>query len=110
MWKDAHTESVDKLKSAVMNAALLAHPDYKKPFILYTDASTVGLGAALHQEQDDGLEAPLAYYSKKLVGAARRYPPIELEANAFFLDWKSADHLHVDVLSLLRRTIVRCSI
>ena len=82
MWKDVHTESVDRLKSAVMNAALLAHPDYKKPFILYTDASTVGLGAALHQEQDDGLEAPLAYYSKKLVGAARRYPPIELEANA----------------------------
>ena len=73
---------MDKVKNALMDAAVLAHPDYTKPFILYTDASKTGLGAALHQTDEDGIEHPLAFYSKKLTGAPTRYPPIELEAMA----------------------------
>ena len=31
---------------------VLAHADYSKPFKLYTDVSTTGLGAVLYQNQD----------------------------------------------------------
>ncbi len=38
-------KSFTDLKSALINAPCLAFPDYKVPFIMYTDASVLGLGA-----------------------------------------------------------------
>lgn len=40
--------------------------DRNKPITIYTDASGVGIGAALKQKQADGSEKPVAYFSKKL--------------------------------------------
>lgn len=39
--------------------------DFEKTFVLQTDASEVGLGAVLKQEQGDELH-PVAYLSRKL--------------------------------------------
>ena len=43
----------------------LGYPNFEKPFILDTDASNVAIGAALSQV-DDGVERPIAYFSKTL--------------------------------------------
>ena len=51
---------------------MLVHPALNEPFILDTDASGVAIGAVLIQERD-GLERPVAFYSRKLNGAERRY-------------------------------------
>ena len=56
-------EAFNTLKEKCMNAPVLAFPDFKKPFLLETDASGKGLGCVLSQKQDDGRYHPVAYAS-----------------------------------------------
>jgi hypothetical protein len=60
---------------------VLAFPDFKVPFILTTDASTVGLGAVLSQIQE-GIERPASFASRQLNKAERAYSASELETLA----------------------------
>ena len=46
-WTPACQEGFDQIKKVLMEAPVLAYPDYSKPFILETDASLKGLGAVL---------------------------------------------------------------
>ncbi len=59
---------------------MLAYPDYSSPFFLYTDASTVGLGAALMQRDSCGKNQPIAYASRTLNKAETNYATTHLEA------------------------------
>ena len=56
-------EGFDQLKKSLMEAPVLAYPDYSKPFILETDASLKGLGAILSQKGDDNEICIIAYAS-----------------------------------------------
>jgi transposase InsO family protein len=75
------------LKSKLMTAPLLAHPDYKgirdgsTRLVLQTDASDVGIAGVLSQQRD-GAEQPLAYFSRSLKGAERNYSTYDREALA----------------------------
>lgn len=40
-------------------------PDFRKHFIMYVDASKLGVGAVLMQEDDCKLEQPIGYFSQK---------------------------------------------
>ena len=59
-------EAFNILKEKCVNAPVLAFPDFKKPFLLETDASGKGLGAVLSQKQDDGRYHPVAYASRTM--------------------------------------------
>lgn len=51
----------------MINAVVLAHPDFSKPFILSTDASIDGLGAVLSQiPEGKSKSRPIAFASKSL--------------------------------------------
>lgn len=52
------------------------------PTKLFTDASKVGLGAVLVQEQEDGHDQVVAYASKSLTETEQRYAQTEREAMA----------------------------
>ena len=47
-----------------------------------TDASSVGIGAILEQEQEDGSCRPIYYASRKLSKVEKRYSQFEREALA----------------------------
>ena len=52
----------------------LAHPDFSKPFVIYTDASDYQLGSVITQEGK-----PLAFYNRKLNKAQKNYTVTEKE-------------------------------
>jgi hypothetical protein len=47
--------------------------DFTKPFIVQTDASERGVGAVLSQESEDGVDKPVAYFSRKLLPREEKY-------------------------------------
>ena len=67
---------------------MLAYIDYEKPFELHTDASQLGLGAALYQDHD-GEKRVVAYASRGLSRSERNYPAHKLEFLA--LKWAASD-------------------
>lgn len=81
-WTSTEQEAFEKLKTRLATAPVLVHPDYGKRFIVQCDASSTGLGAVLAQADENGVERPIAYMSKKLNGAQRNYTVTELECLA----------------------------
>ena len=95
-WGDEQQQSFDQLREALTSAPVLAYADFKKPFELHTDAaSSAGLGAVLYQKDDNNRLRVIAYASRTLSEAERRYPAHKLEFLA--LKWavteKFADYL-----------------
>ena len=78
-----------ELKIKCLTAPVLAFVDFKKPFLLETDALIEGLGAVLSQKQDNGRYHPVAYASQGLKGGESRYHSSKLEFLA--LKWAVTD-------------------
>lgn len=57
-------------------------PDHSRSFILYTDVSNRGVGAVLSQVQEDGMDLPIAFYSRKFLPRETRYTTTEKECLA----------------------------
>uniref|UniRef100_A0A8C6KM80 Gypsy retrotransposon integrase-like protein 1 n=2 Tax=Nothobranchius TaxID=28779 RepID=A0A8C6KM80_NOTFU len=89
-WTDEHHSAFMELKAALVNSVILAHPDFTRPFVLFTDASLDGLGAVLSQVQEgESVARPVAFASKSLTRAQRKYPAHRLEFLA--LKWSVCD-------------------
>jgi len=62
-WTEEAQTAFDRLKQELINATSLAFPYPDWPCIVDTDASDVGLGAAISQSID-GIERPIAFFSR----------------------------------------------
>ena len=74
MWTDETQQSFEELKKALLDVDTLAYPTPGIPCILDTDASNVAVGAVLSQ-MVNGVEKPIAYFSRVLNGTQRNYCP-----------------------------------
>ncbi|PAA92863.1 hypothetical protein BOX15_Mlig004203g3 [Macrostomum lignano] len=77
-WTRIHDECFELLKERMCSEEVLAYPEFNTDpqvyFVLDTDASDVRIGAVLNQVQSDGVERPIAYYSRKMRQSESRYP------------------------------------
>lgn len=95
-WSDKEDEAFKAIKQKLIQPPILGFANYKLPFTLHTDASSVGLGAVLYQVQD-GKTKVIAYASRGLRPSERNYPAHKLEFLA--LKWAISDKFH-DYLKL----------
>lgn len=85
VWTDSCTMAFEQLKAILSCEPILTAPSFSLPFKLVIDACDVGVGAVLLQEDNLGVDRPVAYFSKKLNPHQRRYSTIEKEALALVL-------------------------
>ena len=65
-WTSDCQNAFDKLKAILRSEPVLLAPNFNKEFKLAVDASDVGAGGILLQEDDNGVDHPVCYFSKKL--------------------------------------------
>ena len=79
-------DTVRALLGELAAPPILVFPDWdavidtSRPFRLHCDASTVGLGATLEQEQPNGSKRPIVYISRATLDNEQNWIPMELEA------------------------------
>ena len=80
-WEHKQEEAFSTLKTMLTSAPILHIPDFSKPFLVQTDASDLGIGAALLQKQK-GQAFPIVYTSRNLSASEKNYSVIEKECLA----------------------------
>jgi RNase H-like domain found in reverse transcriptase/Reverse transcriptase (RNA-dependent DNA polymerase)/Integrase zinc binding domain/Integrase core domain len=94
LWDDAQDAAFNALRCYLTNPPVLHLPNFRRPFILQTDACKEGMGAVMLQEYD-GIRYPVAFASRKLLPRERNYSTIEQECLAIV--WaiqKFSDYLY----------------
>lgn len=77
-WTATCQQAFDEIIDKLTSAPILGFANPKLPYILHTDASTTGLGAALYQEQEGKMRA-ISFASRGLSFSESRYPAPKLE-------------------------------
>lgn len=94
-WSTECDQAFLKLKTMMCNKPVLITPDFNKPFKLFTDASDFSVAAVLCQDDSQGIEHPVSYFSRKLDCHQRNYSTVEKEMLAIVLALKHFD-VYVD--------------
>ena len=90
VWSQEHIESFNALKDKLVQAPVLTYPQFKQdsaPFILQTDASSVGLGVVLEQNG-----RVIAYASRSLKKTEQHYSVVQKECLAVVFALKQFRH------------------
>lgn len=83
-WTSEREVAFKETKTALAQAALLAHPSPTAPIALTTDASDYAVGGVFEQWVD-GAWQPLAFFSRQLVPRERRYSTFDRELLGLWL-------------------------
>jgi len=86
-WGKDQEKAFETLKQKLINAPLLALPNFSKTFEIGCDASNVGIGVVLLQEGH-----PIAYFSDKLKGSHINYSTYDKELYALVRTLQTWQH------------------
>ena len=86
-WTEECQVSFETLRTALMEAPVLAYPDISKPYKVCTDASNYAIDAALVQDTGMG-ERVIQYLSHQLNETQRRWPIIERDLTLLSMAFK----------------------
>ena len=108
-WTDQARKSFEDIKKAIMEAPTLTSPDYTKSFYIFSFASYDTMAAVLLQKNDEGLDHPIAFFSKTLRDAELKYDPIEKQTYALIMSLKTFKIyiLHAKVLAYVPSAAVK---
>jgi RNase H-like domain found in reverse transcriptase/Integrase zinc binding domain/Integrase core domain len=84
VWTEAADQALSKIKALLTAEPILTMPDYNTGFVLFTDASDIGVGAMLAQGEGPE-QKTVAYFSQKLNPCQTRYSVTERECLAVLL-------------------------
>ena len=91
LWNEQASTAFTAVKEALAEATLLSHPKPHAPTCIMADASECAVGAVLQQEMVDGWR-PIAYFSRRLRPAERKYSTFDRELLAVYLAIKHFCH------------------
>ena len=100
-WTPAAQKAFDALKDALSTVPILAFPEPGVPCILDMDASDVAVGAVLSQVTD-GIERPIAFFSKVLGKSQQQYCATRREHLAVVMALQHFRHYLLGVKVILR--------
>lgn len=92
-WTDTHQQTLEKLVDCLVHSPVLAFPDFSKPFVLHIDASNMGFGAELYQQQDGKLRV-IAYGSHALSKYEKNYYLHSGKLEFLALKWVITERIH----------------
>ena len=93
LWTNECQDSFDKIRTILSSEdGVLRLPDLDKVFIIECDASDLGVGGVLLQDQPDGSRLPITYFSKSLSSAQKNYSVSERELLAIVLTIEHNKH------------------
>jgi transposase InsO family protein len=90
-WTEKCQAAFEAARSALATATLLHHPRPDSATSITTDASDIAVGAQLEQLQR-GKWVPIAFFSKKLSDAEKKYSAFDRELLATYLAVKHFSH------------------
>jgi hypothetical protein len=99
-WGKKQQSAFREVQKALDSSSLLVPYDNRRPVLLSVDASPYGLGAVLAHRFDDGSERPIAYVSRSLNSAERKYSQLDREkGQRWYLERKSSEITCLDDIS-----------
>ena len=80
-WTEEMQAAFEDLKESLIKPPVLVDPNYSKPFIVSTDASSKAVGAVLSHLAADSRENSIHYVTRNLNEAEKNYSEFEREAS-----------------------------
>jgi transposase InsO family protein len=82
VFDDECVHSFNTLRTALINSPILALPNFNRPFIITTDASTASIAYVLSQNDDRGQEHVISYGGRSLRNAEKQWSVTDIEGLA----------------------------
>ena len=78
-WTPERAQAFQRLKDVVTQSPPLVHPDFERPFMVATDASAVGIGAVLYQQDEGSPPRYIQFQARTLTKSERNYSATKRE-------------------------------